>query len=224
MWVFYLALEPYVRRFWPRTLISWTRLLASGPRDSLVARDILFGMGWGAAIGLLFLISSLVLEGRVPEHRPQTGNLQATLSLRGAAGAILSLWFNAVVLAMGSLLLMLLLKLLLKRERLAAWLLVGVLTLLQALGLGDQTPLWWGVPISFLIMASYVWLLRSAGLFACLVGVVAANLHLVFPLTLDLGGWTGGLSALVFAGAAASAAFAFRTAVYGSTREPRRTA
>ena len=141
-----------------------------------------------------------------------------------AAATILSLGFNALVLAMGSLLLMLLLKLLLKREWLAAWLLVGVLTVLQALGFGDRAPLWWGVPLSFLIMGSYVWLLRTAGLFACLVAVVSTHLLLSFPLTLDLGGWTGGVSALVFACAIGSAAFAFRTAVYGSTREPRRTA
>jgi serine/threonine-protein kinase len=27
----YLALEPYVRRLWPRTLIAWTRLLIATP-------------------------------------------------------------------------------------------------------------------------------------------------------------------------------------------------
>ncbi len=224
MWVFYLALEPYVRRFWPQTLVTWTRLLTGGPRDPLVGRDILFGMGWGAAITFLFLISPLVLEGRVAESRPQVGKLEAALSLRVATAEILSLCFNGLVLAMGSLLLMLLLKLLLKRERLAAWLVVGVLTLVQALGFGDLAPLWWSVPVSFVIMASFVWLLRNAGLFACFVSVVAVNLILNFPLTLDFGGWTGGVSALVFACAAASAAFAFRTAVYGSVREPSRTA
>jgi serine/threonine-protein kinase len=222
MWVFYLALEPYVRRFWPRTLISWTRLLTSGPKDPLVGRDILLGMAWGAAITLLFLLSPLVLDGRVPQPRPDTGRLHATLSLRGAAGEILSLSLNALVLAMGSLLLMVLLKLVLKREWLAAWLLVGVLTVIQVLSFGDRGPIWWSVPVSFLIMASLVGLLRSAGLFACFVGVVAVNLLTDFPLTLDLGGWTGGVSALVFTCTIASAAFAFRSAVYGPTHAPTR--
>ena len=27
LWVLYLALEPYVRKFWPTTVISWSRLL-----------------------------------------------------------------------------------------------------------------------------------------------------------------------------------------------------
>jgi hypothetical protein len=217
LWMFYLALEPYVRRFWPHTLISWTRLLTSGPRDPLVGRDILLGMAWAATVTLLVVFSALMLEGRVPEARPQLVNLQALLSIRGAAAVMLSFWFNALVLAMGSLLLMLMLKLLLKREWAAAWLLVGVLTLLQALGFGDTTPLWWGVILSFLIMSSYVWLLRSAGLFACVVCVVTANLLLSFPLTLDLGGWTGGVNALVLGSIGVAAVFAFRTAVSGST-------
>jgi serine/threonine-protein kinase len=217
LWVFYLALEPYVRRFWPRTLISWTRLLTSGPKDPLVGRDILLGMAWGSAITFLLLIFPLALEGRVPQARPEVGNLDATLSLRVAAGEILSLSFNALVLTMGSLLLVVLLKLVLKREWLAAWLLVAVLTITQTLGFGDRAPLWLSVPMSFLIMASLVYLLRSAGLFACMVGVVSVNLLLNFPLTLDLGGWTGGVSALVSACTITLAAFAFRTAVHGSS-------
>jgi hypothetical protein len=62
-------------------------------------------------------------------------------------------------------------------------------------------------------MASFVWLLMRAGLVVCIVGVVAANLLLSFPLELDLGGWAGGLSALIFTSAALLAAVAFRAAV-----------
>jgi Protein kinase domain len=224
LWVFYLALEPYVRRFWPRTLISWTRLLTTGPKDPLVGRDILLGMAWGAAITFLFLISPIVLEGRVPQGRPELGRLDAALSLRVSAAEILSLSYNALVLTMGSLLLIVLLKLVLKREWLAAWLLVAVLTAIQTLSFGDRAPLWWSLPMAFLIMASFVGLLRSAGLFACMVGVVAINLLLNFQLTLDFGGWTGGLSALIFASTIGAAAFAFRAAVYGSTHPPQRSA
>lgn len=37
----YLALEPYLRRFLPHTMISWSRLLRGEFRDSRVARDVL---------------------------------------------------------------------------------------------------------------------------------------------------------------------------------------
>ncbi len=39
----YLALEPFVRRVWPETLVSWTRWLSGSLRDPMVARDILIG-------------------------------------------------------------------------------------------------------------------------------------------------------------------------------------
>ena len=47
-WVLYIALEPYVRRRWPATLVSWSRLLAGGFRDPLVGRDVLAGCLVGA--------------------------------------------------------------------------------------------------------------------------------------------------------------------------------
>ena len=54
-WVLYVALEPYIRRTYPEALISWSRLVAGNPRNALVGRDILWGVGLGAigsAIGL----------------------------------------------------------------------------------------------------------------------------------------------------------------------------
>ena len=47
-WVFYVAVEPYVRRRWPATLVSWSRLMAGGFRDPLVGRDVLAGCLLGA--------------------------------------------------------------------------------------------------------------------------------------------------------------------------------
>ena len=44
MGMLYLALEPYVRRYWPQAIVSWSRLMAGRVRDSLVARDVLFGV------------------------------------------------------------------------------------------------------------------------------------------------------------------------------------
>lgn len=43
LWLFYMALEPYVRRWWPHRIVSWSRLLAGDFRDPLVGRDILIG-------------------------------------------------------------------------------------------------------------------------------------------------------------------------------------
>jgi serine/threonine-protein kinase len=48
--VVYLAFEPYIRRFWPRLLISWNRFMIGRFRDPSVGRDLLVG----AAIGVWF--------------------------------------------------------------------------------------------------------------------------------------------------------------------------
>ena len=53
IWLFYMAFEPYVRRFWPTLLIGWTRLLAGQVRDPLVGRDILVGVAAGTIAALL---------------------------------------------------------------------------------------------------------------------------------------------------------------------------
>ena len=45
----YLGLEPFVRRYWPRALVGWTRLLSGRFRDPVVGRDLLVG----TTIGLL---------------------------------------------------------------------------------------------------------------------------------------------------------------------------
>ena len=49
-YVFYLAIEPYARRLWPRMLVSWVRVLEGRFRDPLVGRDLLLGCVAGAAI------------------------------------------------------------------------------------------------------------------------------------------------------------------------------
>jgi serine/threonine-protein kinase len=51
-WMSYLALEPFVRRRWPRVLVAWNRVLAGGCRDPLVARDMLGGSALMALAGV----------------------------------------------------------------------------------------------------------------------------------------------------------------------------
>ncbi|HWC16457.1 MAG TPA: hypothetical protein VG498_05560, partial [Terriglobales bacterium] len=53
IWIYYMALEPYVRRTWPEYLISWTRLLGGNYRDAMVGRDLLTGSLIGSLIALI---------------------------------------------------------------------------------------------------------------------------------------------------------------------------
>jgi Protein kinase domain len=49
LWILYIALEPYVRRHWPQTIISWTRLMGGRFRDPLVGRDLVSGVLMGVS-------------------------------------------------------------------------------------------------------------------------------------------------------------------------------
>jgi hypothetical protein len=63
LWVFYLALEPYVRRFWPDGILGWTRLMSGYVRDPRVGRDVLIGTVGSVVIGFPQLLYN-VLPGR----------------------------------------------------------------------------------------------------------------------------------------------------------------
>src|SRR5207247_9140847 len=43
-WLLYIGIEPYVRRRWRQTLLSWDRLLLGQLRDPLLRRDLLPGV------------------------------------------------------------------------------------------------------------------------------------------------------------------------------------
>ncbi|HET7220456.1 MAG TPA: serine/threonine-protein kinase, partial [Vicinamibacterales bacterium] len=90
VWLLYIALEPYVRRFAPGILISWTRVLSGRIVDPRVGRDLLVGAAVGVSIALLgmtyFMVPELLGE---PPGDPRVANLQLLLGTPVALGAIL---------------------------------------------------------------------------------------------------------------------------------------
>ena len=81
MWTVYMALEPYVRRRWPQTLISWSAVLIGRVRDAVVGRDVLIGCAAGSALAVLNGLSETWLR-----HAGGWPNLDTTLPLAGARG------------------------------------------------------------------------------------------------------------------------------------------
>ena len=98
----YIAIEPFVRRFSPGVLISWTRLLSGRWLDPRVGRDVLIGVtvGMGVALlGLSYMFLPAIIGG--PPLRPRTTNPQFLLDGRIVAGTLLSMVPNAIHNAMG---------------------------------------------------------------------------------------------------------------------------
>jgi hypothetical protein len=60
IWTLYVALEPYVRRRWPQSIVSWSRLLSGGIRDPLIGGHLLIGIGMGVGVACLYLVRVLL--------------------------------------------------------------------------------------------------------------------------------------------------------------------
>jgi len=86
LWLFYMALEPYVRRFWPQLLIGWTRLLAGKWRDPLVGRDVLVGVAAGT-VGALLIVSRQLIP-HLLGLRPLAPEVEGDMLLMGARHVI----------------------------------------------------------------------------------------------------------------------------------------
>ena len=60
-WIGYMALEPSVRRTWPKLMVSWQRLLAGRFRDPLVGHDVLLGCLGGSIIAAVTTCVSAIV-------------------------------------------------------------------------------------------------------------------------------------------------------------------
>lgn len=83
----YIALEPYVRRHWPETLVSWNRVMRGNFRDPMVGRDVLAG-------GLMGLIHAVAIHLGMFLTRNYLGNFDTVggdsdpLTLNSTGGLI----------------------------------------------------------------------------------------------------------------------------------------
>src|SRR5262249_45591154 len=113
-WVLYIALEPYVRRTWPTTLISWSRVIDGRFRDRRVARDVLVGL---AATGFLDGFEPLLaLVTPVPPRGLIDGFWIAAGGVREAVGAAISEVTAMIALALVLTMLVCLVRMVVRRD------------------------------------------------------------------------------------------------------------
>jgi serine/threonine-protein kinase len=134
-WGGYVALEPYVRRFWPESIVSWSRLLSGRFRDPLVGRDVLVGFTVSAALGVVGLLFLRVAESRglVPMLANQ-GHDSAMQGGRFVFGKLFSMPLASLSFASVLILLFLVLRLIVRWT----WLAVVILSVLWGLLMGLQ--------------------------------------------------------------------------------------
>jgi serine/threonine-protein kinase len=207
-WTIYIAIEPWVRRYWPKALITWSRVFVGRWRDPLVGRDILAGVIWGLVVSSLLPVGQFIAV--------TTGGLPAAFFPRGfegsanAAGWLTNFFRNGLLMGPAFFLMLCLLRVLLRKEWLAAAVFV-VLWEVAAFGTfpGDPTHIVIGVVGMFIMASGMVLLLTRFGLLSAVVTVHATVMvHMFF--TTDFSAWYGQSSMLTIAAISAVALFGFK--------------
>ena len=213
LWVLYIALEPYVRRRWPATLVSWSRLLAGGIRDPLVGRDVLAGCFLAPfSIPLqrlaMFVFSWLGYPPAQPSSGPQWQFLGARTIVADTA---LSLTW-APFFWLAALFVLFLLRALLRKQWAAAvaWVLL-VSVFIGAFSEFDPVAL-----VGALIFGGLaVFMMIRFGLLALVTNYVVYNILQNYPLTIHGSVWYAGISLTGILMMAAIAFYGFYTSLGG---------
>jgi len=211
LWLAYIALEPVVRRLWPRSLITWTRLLSGRWQDPLVARDVLIGLLIGLGYDLMFAASNAI-QMRLGA-KPGTG---ATLdNLLGISHALSNVVDRILVGLDASLLFFLLfflLRALLRKEWLAGAGFVVLFLIPRAFSTDyPQVEL----PAIAIVYAAIVFMLVRSGLLALVVAIFVTDLVGELVFTTNFSAWYGAGSLLFVVVVAGLAIFAFRKSLGG---------
>jgi hypothetical protein len=213
IWVLYIGLEPYVRRRWPATLVSWSRLLAGGFRDPLVGRHVLIGCLSGAlSTALLERLGWFVpLWLGSPPEQPRVGPLRLLLGARTIIGDLSTTVLFAPFFWLAILFVLVLLRALLRKTKLAA---VAFVLLIAAMIGGSR-----GDPA--LVVAGLVslgwgtFLLIRFGLLAGLTNTVIYHIVATYPLTTQGSASYWGISLTGILLIAALAFYGFYTSLGG---------
>jgi len=209
-WMLYLALEPWVRRRWPQTVISWSRLLSGQFRDPLVGRDILFGVMLGVVWILLFQLRAIPMM-----HLGAAPGLYQTEYLMGGREALGAWLMQIPASILGTLqffFLLLGLKVVLRKEWLAAIAFVALFALPQGLSSSYAAV---EVPAWILIYAIAVLIVYRFGLIPLACAIFTINMLANVPFTADFSAWYMTTSVLALLSVVALAGWGFYQSLGG---------
>ncbi len=212
----YLAIEPYVRRRWPKMLVSWTRVLGGRLTDARVGRDLLAGCLAGLLLAALILLGAALpnwfnLTGQTPLY-PTTENVV----LRGWGGACSRAFVvlaQALVYGLADVLLLLLARFLTRRLDLAMALFLLISSVMTISGL--RLPVLLGAPVVLAIGTTCLVLLFRFGLLAMTTAQFAVLVFGNLVTTFNPSRWYFFGTALAIVILAAMVIHGFRAALAG---------
>jgi serine/threonine-protein kinase len=203
-WLLYMALEPWVRRNWPQTIISWSRLLSGKPRDPLVGRDMLFGVILGVVWMLIFQLRYLVMMRM--GAAPGLYNTDYLMGARQALGAWLYQIPSAILGSLEFFFLLLGLKKLLRKDWIAAVAFIAIFTLLNS---ADSSYRAVTLPTQILVYAVAVLIVYRFGLVPLVCAIFTIDMLANVPFGGDFSAWYMSTSILALLSVVALAGWGF---------------
>ena len=209
-WLAYISFEPYVRGLWPRTLISWTRLLAGRLRDPLVGRDVLIGTVIGIMLTGMLIVRFTFARTSVPEPFLEPA-IESLVSARLLAWSLLFAVLNGLQFALGALFFVVLIRMVVRK----GWLAVIILSVIAAPVAPGGVASLGGLAMAIGTAAIAVATVMRVGLLAGAVAIICINLFTASALTLSPQSWYLGSSVAVLAVVIALAAYGFIVSLAG---------
>ena len=216
LWVIYVALEPYVRRLWPDSLLGWSRLMTGHVRDPRVGRDVLVGMAVGVAVSLVDVARRMTIPWL--GYSVPSATYGSAIEVLNGPAMIAATWLTSANGAMQSALILLLMITLVRLTLRRTWLAVPVATLLLSFPAAQQGgttntnlillfPILSGIFLTLLVF--------RAGLLAFAVAWFVWSVASNVPLVQDWVHWSAAPGNWTLAALVALALFGFSAARAG---------
>jgi hypothetical protein len=209
VWIVYLALEPYARRFWPDSLLGWSRFFSGRIRDPRVGRDVLIGLVFGAVTIALEAVHAWVAQALNTPLQPPFGTTLAALS---SAPRVLNGWatwgHEAMISTLFITLLFIVIRLVIPRPWMAAA--VGIALITAISNNADAVSGGWvEFVFVFAVIAASTAVLFRYGLLALGIALFVDDVTTAVPMTPHLSAWWAGGSNLTMLALVAIAIFGF---------------
>jgi hypothetical protein len=216
LWLIYIALEPYVRRSWPRLLISWSRLLSGEFRDPMVGRDLLvgalLGLGHPAAIFVGGLLTQWLDTPGFPLIHLDFDTLRG---LRGMVTTLLgSKLVTSIFAGLAYLFFLLLIYIIVRKQRLAAVLMWLVVFAIQVLFFASS---WYFAILNGAIATLLVVVTARFGLLAAIVWQLYFFLIMDWPMTTNFSLWYASATLFSLTVMVGLAVYGFYTSLAGQS-------
>jgi hypothetical protein len=215
VWIFYLAIEPYARRLWPRMMVSWVRLLGGRFQDPLVGRDILLGLGIGTAMELVALFARWAPARfglAVPGFAWDVWSLEPLRGTRGVLVALAGVHAQNVLDFFIGLMLLLVVRLLLRRT----WAAVVVVSALATIIHNPPEGSFLVHAVTLVCILTFFWIaVFRVGLLTAMVAGTTLELLDTLPLTADVSSWYFPATAITLVLGLALVVYACRVSLAG---------